>query len=86
MQYDGTIVDMADETRGRPQIEGLKDFLLSLSIEDQAWFKEHLKGRTQPDGTKDNLSAWVRRAMAAYREQVENEEIIAAARGQKGTP
>lgn len=77
MQNSGTIVDMADETRGRPQIEGLKDFLLSLSIEDQAWLKEHLKNRTQPDGTKDNLSAWVRRQMAAYREQVEKDDLYA---------
>lgn len=78
---NGIIEDMADETRGRPQIERLKDYLVSLSIEDQAWFKEHLKGRTQPDGTKDNLSAWIRRAMAAHREEVENAEIIARARG-----
>lgn len=66
---------------GRPQIEGLKDFLLSLSIEDQAWFKEHLKGRIQPDGTKDNLSAWVRRQMVAHREQVEKDDLYAAQKG-----
>jgi hypothetical protein len=83
MQKNDTIQDMTDETRGRPQIEGLKDFLLSLSIEDQAWFKEHLKGRAQPDGTKDNLSAWVRRQMAAHREQVEKDELYAKT---KGTP
>lgn len=81
MQNNDIIEDMADETRGRPQIEGLKDFLLSLSIEDQAWFKEHLKGRTQPDGSKDNLSAWVRRQMAAYREQVEKDELYAKTKG-----
>lgn len=80
MQNNDIIEDMADETRGRPQIEGLKDFLLSLSIEDQAWFKEHLKGRIQPDGTKDNLSAWVRRQMATYREQVEKDELYAASK------
>lgn len=84
---NGIIEDMADETRGRPQIEGLKDYLVSLSIEDQAWFKEHLKGRTQPDGTKDNLSAWLRRQMAAYREEVEAAEALAEKRAQKaGTP
>ena len=84
MQND-TIVIMAEgDGRGRPQIEGLKDYLVSLSIEDQAWLKEHLKGKVQPSGTKDNLSAWVRRAMAAYREQAEKDDLYAASK--KGTP
>lgn len=79
--FNDTIPTMAD--KGRPAIEGLKDFLVSLSVEDQAWFKEHLKGKLQPDGNKDNLSAWLRRAMAEYRQQTEAMEALAEKRAQK---
>lgn len=62
---------------GRPQIEGLKDYLVSLDVEDRDWLKEHLKDKVQPDGTKDNLSAWLRRSIRSYREQVEKDELYA---------
>lgn len=71
---------------GRPSIPGLTAKLCHLDADDLEWAKERYKGKLRPDGTKDSVDALLRRLLRAHREEIENEEIIAQARAQKGQP
>lgn len=74
-----------EKTVGRPKIEGLVQKAVHYDEADLAVFTAYYKGRLLPDGTKDSVSAAVRRLMRADLERIENEAIIAEARAQKGT-
>ncbi len=76
----------AEEKRtvGKPKIDGLQKVLLHLDAEDCAWFVERYKSKPLPDGTKDSMSAALRRLMRAHREEVEKDDLYAASK--KGTP
>jgi hypothetical protein len=70
-------------TVGKPKIEGLIDKLLHLDAEDCAWFMARYKSQTLPDGTKDSMSAAIRRLMRAHREEQEKNDLYAAQKAGK---
>lgn len=68
---------------GKPSIPGLVQKAVHFDEKDLAEFTAYYKGRLLPDGTKDSVSAALRRLMRADLERIENEAIIAQARAKK---
>ncbi len=81
-------MENSEEKRGpgKPAIPGLVQKAVHFDESDLAAFAAYYKGRLLPDGTKDSVSAALRRLMRTDLERIENEAIIAHARAQKGAP
>lgn len=73
MVYSG---DMA----GRKAKPNLVRVNVKLDLEDQEWLKQQTEGRTLADGSKDDVSAYLRRLVSAERERVEALEALAEKR------
>ena len=65
---------------GKPAIPGLVQKAVHFDEADLAAFTAHYKGRLLPDGTKDSVSAALRRLMRADLERIENEALLAEAK------
>ncbi|WP_395089269.1 hypothetical protein [Armatimonas sp.] len=62
---------------GKPPIPGLVQKAVHFDEKDLAAFTAHYKGRLLPDGTKDSVSAALRRLMHADLERIEKDALYA---------